>query len=233
MTSNRILVVEDDRSLRKGISENLEQEGYAVVTAVDGDAAARLLSADDFDLVILDLMLPHKSGLDVLRDLRSLPSPRGRTPVLILTAKDSENDKVLGLELGADDYMTKPFGLREFLARVRLRLRARHVDAQQEATPERFVIGDAEIDLEAYELRRGDQKLALSQKEASMLALLWLERGKVVRRERFLDAIWGTRFVTSRTIDTHVFNLRKKLERDPKDPRFLMTVHGIGYKLDT
>ncbi|MCA8972367.1 MAG: response regulator transcription factor, partial [Planctomycetes bacterium] len=127
---------------------------------------------------------------------------------------------------GADDYMTKPFGLREFLARVRLRLRASSAHAAS------FRIGDVDVDLEAYELSRDGDRQALSEKEASMLALLWRERGKVVRRERFLAAIWGTRFVTSRTIDTHVFNLRKKLELDPRNPQHLMTVHGIGYRLD-
>ena len=230
MTTAHILVVEDDRSLRKGLVENLEHDAYRVSSAASGSQAAQLLANTDYDLVILDLMLPGKTGLEILRDLRKTGSD---TPVLILTAKDTENDKVLGLELGADDYMTKPFGLREFLARVRLRLRATRASKEHtEAQVERFTIGSACVDLEAYELEHLGHKHALSRKEAAMLALLWLERGKVVRRERFLDAIWGTRFVTSRTIDTHVFNLRKKLECDPKAPQHLKTVHGIGYRLD-
>ncbi|MCC6670363.1 MAG: response regulator transcription factor [Planctomycetes bacterium] len=221
-----ILLVEDDLTLRTGLADTLRQEGHEVVAAADGESAAQALRTRRFALVLLDLMLPRRSGLALLRELRARDR---RTPVVILTARGDESDKVLGLELGADDYVTKPFSLRELLARVRAQLRR----AQPAAPPaETFAVGDALVDLAAFELRRDGTVHPLSPKEAAILALLHAEAGKAVSRSRFLDEVWGgDRFVGTRTIDTHVLNLRQKLERDPAAPRHLLTVHGVGYRL--
>jgi DNA-binding response OmpR family regulator len=227
---SRVLLVEDDLALRTGLGDTLAQEGHEVTTATDGARARALLESRRFDLVVLDLMLPRLNGLDVLRELRRRD---GETPVLILTAKDGEADKVLGLELGADDYVTKPFGLRELLARVRALLRrAERAPAARPAPRGRLSIGDARVDLDAFEVVRDGQTTALSQKEAAMLALLAAEAGRAISRDRFLAEVWQDGgFVGHRTVDTHVWSLRQKIEPDPAEPRFLLTVHGIGYKL--
>ena len=240
----RLLLVEDDRALSIGLSDAFAQEGFTVAAARDGDrgrellrAGAATMAAPPFDVVVLDLMLPGRSGLDLLRELRAAGST---LPVLLLTARGSEADKVLGLELGADDYVTKPFSLRELVARVRALVRREERrdgggggDASRSA-PSRFRIGDAEIDLAAFELRRGGVAHPLSPKEAAMVALLHERRGTVVTRQLFLRLVWdGGDHVGTRTIDTHVLNLRQKLEADPAAPRWLLTVHGVGYRLAT
>lgn len=225
-----LLLVEDDLALRTGLEDTFAQEGFTVVSAADGERAARLLRVRTFDVAVLDIMLPGKSGLEVLKELRERD---GELPVLILTAKGDESDKVIGLELGADDYLTKPFGTRELIARVRALLRRRGRGNVEESTVE-VVLGEAVVDLWAFEVRRGEERHPLSQKEAAMLELLLREAPRVVSRRRFLDEVWGTtQFVGNRTIDTHVLNLRKKIEADPRNPRFLLTVHGIGYKLQS
>ncbi len=224
--TRRLLIVEDDLALRTGLRDSFAGEGYDVCTAADGHEARAELRARSFDLVILDLMLPGPGGLEILRELRARDE---HTPVLVLTARSDENDKVLGLELGADDYVTKPFGLRELIARVRALLRRLDRD---EPSPQTFRIGDAEVDLSAFQIQRNGETHSLSPKEAAMLSLLHADVGKAVSRGRFLDEVWGSeKFVGNRTIDTHVLNLRNKLEPDPKTPRFLLTVHGIGYRL--
>ena len=225
--SHRILVVEDDATLRLGLHDTLVHEGHAVHSVPDGEAAQAALAAQVFDLVVLDLMIPKRSGLLVLRELRA----RGDTTlVLVLTAKGDESDKVLGLELGADDYVTKPFGLRELLARVKALLRRAQ---PRDSAPRTLVLGEVTVDLDAFTWKRGAVSETLSPKEAAMLDLLWQERGKAVSRERFLREVWnGGLHVGDRTIDTHMLNLRTKLEADPKNPRHLLTVHGIGYRLD-
>ncbi len=233
----RVLLVEDDRTLRTALGDALAGEGYSVVTAADGDEALALLRREPFALLLLDVMLPGPSGLEILRALRQRDQ---RTPVLLLTARSSEGDKVLGLELGADDYVTKPFLLRELLARVKALLRR----AQPNSTPAssapagRFRLGAGpaaiDCDLDAYEVRRSGTVQRLSPKEAAMLAVLFAERGKVVTRGRFLGAVWpdGGQSVGDRTIDTHLLHLRQKLEDDPKAPRWITTVHGAGYRLE-
>jgi DNA-binding response OmpR family regulator len=223
----RVLIVEDDLALRVGLRDALLGEGFDVTVASDGDEGHELLLTRRFDLVLLDLMLPGRGGLALLRELRSHDRD---TEVLVLTAKGDESDRVLGLELGADDYVTKPFSLRELIARVRARLRRRE---KGEAAPLQFALGAAEVDLEAFQVKVGGRVHPLSPKEAAMLALLWRERGAAVSRNRFLDEVWGSeQFVGTRTIDTHVLNLRAKLEPDPARPRFLLTVHGVGYRLE-
>jgi two-component system, OmpR family, alkaline phosphatase synthesis response regulator PhoP len=232
----RILLVEDDRTLRTALGDALAGEGHAVATAADGDEALAMLRGETFGLLVLDVMLPGPSGLEILRALRQRDR---RTPVLLLTARSSEGDKVLGLELGADDYVTKPFSLRELLARVRALLR-RAVPAGGEPALDptivptgRFRLGGCEVDLDAYELRRAGAVQRLSPKEAAMLALLWSERGKVVSRARFLREVWsdGGQSVGDRTVDTHLLHLRQKLEDDPRAPVWIVTVHGAGYRL--
>ncbi|MCB9833423.1 MAG: response regulator transcription factor [Planctomycetes bacterium] len=232
--NTRILVVEDDPTLRMGLRDSLEAEGYDVTVAADGLKAEELLYGRHFALVLLDIMMPGKGGLEVLRGLRA---EGVLTPVVLLTARSDENDKVLGLELGADDYVTKPFGLRELMARLRVILRREERSmARLMAEPEEitsFVIGEAEVDLAAFELRRAGRTMPLTPKEAAMLRLLQRERGKVVSRTRFLEEVWeGGDWVTNRTVDTHMLNLRKKIERDATRPVHLLTVHGAGYRLD-
>jgi DNA-binding response OmpR family regulator len=223
----RLLLVEDDLTLRTGLRDAFAGEGYAVDTAADGHEGRAKLRQGRYDLVVLDVMLPGPSGLELLRELRGRDS---HTPVLLLTARGEESDKVLGLELGADDYVSKPFGLRELLARAKAMLR--RVDRPTAAGVRQFTVGSARVDLDAFELHRDGAVHALSPKEAAMLALLRQDLGKAVSRARFLDEVWGgDQFVGDRTIDTHVLNLRQKLEPDAKAPRFLLTVHGIGYRL--
>ena len=224
----RVLIVEDDRSLRIGLEDMFRDEGFDVTAVDDGDAAHELLFSRHFDVIVLDWMLPGRSRLELLKALREA---RVETPVLLLTARGDESDKVLGLELGADDYLTKPFGARELLARVRVMLRRTgHTASKGDAQV--FQVGEARVDLGSYEVERSGRVHRLSPKEAGMLALLFRERDQVVRRERFLDEVWGTEnFVGNRTVDTHMLNLRQKLEPDPKAPKFLLTVHGVGYRL--
>jgi len=229
----RLLLVEDDRALSTGLSDAFRLEGFDVTLARDGVKARALAFEREFDVAILDLMLPGKSGLDVLRELRA----KGRAlPILILTARGGESDKVVGLELGADDYVTKPFSLRELVARVRALVRragAKGEAAAPAAAATRFALGDAEVDLEAFTLKRGGATHALSRREAALLALLWERRGRAVSRDQILRHAWsdGGDHVGARTIDTHVLNLRQKLEADPAQPRLLLTVHGVGYRL--
>ncbi|MCR9244257.1 MAG: response regulator transcription factor [bacterium] len=223
----RLLLVEDDGTLRIALTDAFEGEGYDVTAAADGHEGRAALREQRFDLVILDVMLPGPSGLELLRELRERDPD---TPALLLTARGEEGDKVLGLELGADDYVSKPFSLRELIARVKAMLR-RH-ERNEVVTAQQFTIGEVEIDLAAFTLVRGGQSHALSPKEAGMLGLLWREQGRAVSRARFLREVWGDdQFVGDRTIDTHMLNLRQKLERDSKRPRHLLTVHGIGYRL--
>jgi DNA-binding response OmpR family regulator len=230
--SARILLVEDDRTLRTALGDALRGEGHDVAPAADGDEALALLRGNAFALLVLDVMLPGPSGLEILQRLRAHDRD---TPVLLLTARSSEGDKVLGLELGADDYVTKPFSLRELLARVKALLRrgGRAAGASSVPVGGRFRLGACEVDLDAYEVRRDGAVLRLSPKEAAMLALLWRERGRTISRARFLAAVWpdGGHSVGDRTVDTHLLHLRQKLEDDPKSPRWIVTVHGVGYRL--
>jgi DNA-binding response OmpR family regulator len=224
----RILVVEDEEALVAGLDYALQREGYEVVLARDGETALTHLRESAPDLVLLDVMLPRRSGFDVLAKLRR----EGRAvPVILLTAKGQEIDKVHGFDLGADDYVTKPFSLAELLARIRARLRRRTAEADE--VPDTFALGPTQVDLRAMCARRGAKSEELSLREADMLRLLWRERGRPVSRQRFLDEVWGREhFPTTRTVDQHVVKLRQKLEQDPAHPRHLLTVFGVGYRLD-
>jgi len=223
----QLLLVEDDRAIRTVLGDALQNDGHEVTIVADGDEAMALLRERTFDLLILDILLPGPSGLEILQALRQRDQ---QTPVLLLTARSSEGDKIVGLELGADDYVTKPFSLRELRTRVRVLLR--RVERSPQTPAGRFRLGDLDVDLDAYEVRRGQQVQRLSPTEAAMLAILWRERGRVVDRALFLREIWdGAGSVSDRTIDTHLLHLRQKLELDPKHPLLLVTVHGVGYRL--
>jgi len=221
----KILVVEDEASMQAGLEYALLKEGFDVELAGDGESALKQARRSAPDLVLLDVMLPRRSGFDVLRALRA----EGRdVPVILLTAKGQELDKVHGLDLGADDYVTKPFSLAELLARIRARLRNRTADV-----PDSFELGPARIELKRMRVERGAQSHDLSLREVDMLKLLWRERGQAVSRERFLSDVWGhERFPTTRTVDQHMLKLRQKVELDPADPKHLLTAFGVGYRLE-
>ena len=225
---NRILVVEDDDAIRLALVENLKLEGYGIVEAADGEEASEAVRAGGIDMVVLDLMLPKRSGTDVLREMRA----QGSTiPVLVLTARDREVDKVLLLEVGADDYVTKPFGFAEVLARIKALLRRASYQGQAE-TPGQVTIGKAQVDFDAFNLVVGEKTHNLSPLEAGMLKLLYERKGKAVTREEFLKEVWGYSVLPdTRTVDFHVLKLRRLIEEDPAKPCFILTVHGVGYRL--
>jgi DNA-binding response OmpR family regulator len=218
-------VVEDDVSILRGLTDNLRFEGYEVIPARAGDDGLRLILEEDPDLVILDVMLPVLSGFDVCRRARKEGK---RMPILILTARGQEVDRVMGLDLGADDYVTKPFSIPELMARVRAHLR--RTDATS-LLPERAAFGDVEVDFEGYDAVKRGRSVRLSPKEFGVLRLLVSREGEVVSRTDLLHEVWGyDRFPTTRTVDNHMALLRSKLEDDPSNPSHLLTVHGVGYK---
>ncbi len=223
---NRILVVEDDQAICRGLRDNLEAESYEVMTAEDGDAGYQAIHDEKPDLVVLDLMLPKMGGYEVCRRIRS---EGVTTPILMLTARGEEADRVLGLDLGADDYVTKPFSVREVLARVRALLRRVNPPI---APPDELRLNDVVVDFRRYEAHKGTDKLELTPKEFGLLRHLASREGEVVRRDELLDDVWGYQSdVTTRTVDNHVASLRAKIENTPSQPRHLLTVHGVGYKL--
>lgn len=221
-----IVVIEDDAAILRGLTFNLEAEGYRVKSASDGALGLSLLKSEEPDVLILDLMLPEVSGYEICRKLRD----EGReTPILMLTARGEEADRVLGLDLGADDYVTKPFSIRELLARVRALVR-RHRKAHK--VPDRLEVGELTVDFRRYEAHRGEELVKLTRKEFAVLKMLATSGGEVVTRSALLSEVWGfERMPTTRTVDNHIRSLRSKLEPDPSNPRFLLTVHGVGYRL--
>ncbi|HVT17191.1 MAG TPA: response regulator transcription factor [Thermoanaerobaculia bacterium] len=224
----RVLVIEDNEDLAFGLKNNLEVEGYEVEVALDGLAGLGRAREGAFDLAILDLMLPGMNGLEVLARLRE---ERQALPVLVLTARGEEADKARGLRLGADDYVTKPFGLLELLARVEAILR-RTRPASSAAEIQRF--GDVEVQAAARSVRRGGSPVALTPKELDLLLFLCRRRGRVVSRLELLRSVWGySDAAVSRTVDTHIAELRRKLEPDPAAPRHIVTVRKAGYRLET
>lgn len=221
----RILVVEDDAAILRGLTDNLRFEGYEVIAARTGDEGLRALLDEEPDLVILDVMLPALSGFDVCRRARR----EGRMmPILMLTARAQEVDRVMGLDLGADDYVTKPFSIPELLARVRALLRRANPN---QTLPEQAQFADIKVEFEKYEATRSGVPVRLSPKEFGVLRLLVAREGEVVTRTELLHEVWGyDRFPTTRTVDNHMASLRSKLEEDPASPSHLLTVHGVGYK---
>jgi DNA-binding response OmpR family regulator len=228
MNSNaRILIIEDERPMRTALVDVLEAEGHRVLTAADGEEGLQRALAEKPDLILLDLMMPRLDGYAVCAELRRLANP---VPILILTAKGQLEDRVKGLDLGADDYLVKPFSTEELLARVRAVLRRL---ARPAAALRTLVLGEVRIDFVRQQATRGRKQLHLTAKEFAMLRLLAESGGEPVSRERFLDLVWGYgAFPTTRTVDTHVATLRAKIEKNPDAPRWIKTVHGVGYRLD-
>jgi DNA-binding response OmpR family regulator len=226
----KILLAEDDANIRLGLVATLESEGYAVMAASDGAQALKLFPQEKFDLVLLDVMMPKASGYDVCRELRA----RGvRTPVLFLTAKGEEIDKVVGLKLGADDYVTKPFGVHELLARVEALLRRARSGGETksaELAPV-FRLGSAEIDRRKFTATVDSRTQALTARELKLAEVFAAHAGEVLTRDALLNAVWGVDYLgTTRTLDQHVAQLRKKIETDPESPTVILTVHGVGYR---
>ena len=221
----KILIVEDDRDIALGLEEDLAHHGFQVETAADGERALSLGRKDHWDLIILDLMLPGKDGFEVCEELRR---DGIKTPIIMLTAKTHEAEKIFGLEIGADDYITKPFSPRELRARIQAILRRTSGES-----PEIYRFGDCEINLDRAEVQRGGRPIELSALEFRLLTAFVRRRGRVLSREQLIDAAWGPATVVSeRVVDTHILNLRKKIEPEPAKPRFIMSVRGLGYRFE-
>ncbi|MEK7405667.1 MAG: response regulator transcription factor [Acidobacteriota bacterium] len=221
----RILIVEDEASLALALEDDLRREGYAVEVATDGETATRKACCEGWDLIVLDVMLPRKDGFEVCRDLRRSGI---RTPILLLTAKTHEAEKVMGLELGADDYVTKPYSARELRARIKALLRRSAAEI-----PEIYRFGDAELDFARCELRRGGKAVELTPLEYKLLAAFVRRPGRVLTRQQLLDEVWGSgTHVTERVVDNQVTNLRKRIEPDPERPRYIINLRGLGYRFD-
>lgn len=224
----KILVVDDEQNMRTGLKDNLEFEGYEVETANDGEEGLKKILVNNYDLIILDVMMPKKSGFDVCKETRKNGIT---TPIILLTAKGEEIDKVVGLEIGADDYVTKPFSLRELLARVKAILR-RSDNLIMDNESREIKIGKLTIDFNSYKATLKNKDVAMSHKEFEILRYLWKHRNATVSREDLLTEIWGyDETPTTRTVDNFILKLRQKIENDPNHPQVILTVHGIGYKL--
>ncbi len=223
---SRIIVIEDDLAILRGLRDNLEYESYEVYTATDGEQGYRLIQKHHPHLIVLDLMIPRMSGYELCRKVRSEGIA---TPILMLTARSEEADRVRGFDLGADDYVTKPFSVPELLARIRAILRRVKPST---ALPDRLHFDDVSVDFKRFEAAKAGQVLKLSRKEFGVLQLLAARLGHVVTRNELLDEVWGHEsYPTTRTVDNHIASLRSKLEDDSSKPRHLITVHGVGYKL--
>jgi DNA-binding response OmpR family regulator len=225
--SARILLVDDEDSVQTLLTYPLRKDGYEVVAATDGREALDRFAQQRFDLVVLDIMLPKMDGIEVCRRMRS----RSQVPIIMLTAKDDEIDKVLGLEMGADDYITKPFSVREFRSRVRATLRRAEMLGARPGREERIVASDLEIDFERRVVTMRAERTRLTYVEFEILATLARSPGRVHTREMILEQVWGdSAYRDPRTIDVHIRHLREKLERDPRTPEYLFTVRGVGYR---
>jgi two-component system, OmpR family, alkaline phosphatase synthesis response regulator PhoP len=227
----KILVVEDEPDIRKLVHYNLTQDHYKVIEAESGDQALKLIQRDKPSLVILDLMMPGMSGLEVCRTLRG-QDETAKLPILMLTAKAAEADRVLGLELGADDYLAKPFSPRELVARVRAILRRANGAGQTETLPA-YQKGGLKIDFATYEVAVRGKAIKLTLKEFELLKFLVQNPSRVLNRDQLLDRVWGGEtFVTPRTVDVHIRRLRKAIEKDDSNPKWILTLRGVGYKFD-
>ena len=230
--AEKILVIEDDPSILRGLQINLGMEGYAVRSAMDGETGLQLALTEHPDLVVVDVMLPRIGGLEVVREIRKV---KPDLPLLILSAKGQEGDKVAGLKLGADDYLTKPFGLKELLARIDALLRRRRGRGEGESERERAVrrAGTVEVDLQARRATVAGRELDLTSREFDLLAFLLTHADRVYTREQLMESVWGARyFGTARTVDNFVARLRAHLGDDPENPRHIETVRGVGYRFN-
>ncbi len=221
----RILIIEDEPDLALGLRNNLEYEGYEVITAGDGEEGLSIACQERPDLVLLDIMLPKLSGLDVCRQLRS----KGlHTPIIMLTARGQEIDKVIGLEIGADDYVTKPFSIRELMARVHVQLR--HL-SRQETETEIYRFGEIELNFSGHQAFKRGRPLDLSAREIEILKYFIRHRGEAITRDQLLDEVWGyDNYPITRTVDNHIARLRQKIEENPAEPQYIITLHRVGYK---
>jgi DNA-binding response OmpR family regulator len=231
MAGERILVVEDESAVARGLEYALRHEGFEVLWAANGESALELAHRQDPHLILLDIRLPGISGFDVCRQLRAEGK---RQPILMLTARDEEMDKVLGLEMGADDYVVKPFSLRELISRIRALLRRAYGPLADPTAGGRLRFGDVELDLERLRVVRGGQPVELTPTEFRLLRHLVIHPGQPFCREELIDAVWGydSSVGSGRTVDVHMRHLREKLEQDPANPRFLITVRGLGYMFE-
>jgi DNA-binding response OmpR family regulator len=225
MSKPKVLIVEDEPNMVMGLTDNFEAEGFDVISANDGEAGLAKAYGEKPALVILDIMMPKKSGLDVCRELRA----KGFTaPIIMLTARGQEVDKVVGLEVGADDYVTKPFSIRELLARVKAVLR--RVEGRGRGI-QQYTFGNIELDFEKHRATRSRRSMDLSTKEFELLKYFVQHRGETVTRDRLLDEVWGyDQFPNTRTVDNHVAKVRQKIEDTPSNPKYIITIHGVGYK---
>lgn len=226
----RILLIEDDTLISEPVVEALRSNGYEVLYAADGKHGLQLALEQDPQLVLLDIMLPQMDGWEVCKAVRA----KSTVPILMITALNDEVDRILGLELGADDYLAKPFSTRELLARVRATLRRVAFEHQQEAVPRELLIGDVRLDVEARRAFKGKRELQLRYKEFELLSLLMSRAGDAVSRSELFDEVWGTEWLgDTRTLDVHIRWLREKLEDDPSKPHYVQTVRGVGYRFIT
>jgi DNA-binding response OmpR family regulator len=222
---SKILIVEDEPDMVLGLKDNFEFEGYEVLTASDGQTGLERARTQKPDLLVLDIMLPKLSGLEVCKTLRG---EGFEAPIVMLTARGQEIDKVVGLELGADDYVTKPFSIRELLARVRAILRRSEGKKKRLS---RYQFSDVELDFEAYRAKKGNEPLELSPREFELLRYLIERKGETVSRDRLLEDVWGYEsYPSTRTVDTHIAKLRAKIGDSGSEPRWILTIHGVGYK---
>jgi two-component system, OmpR family, alkaline phosphatase synthesis response regulator PhoP len=226
MAEEKILVVDDEENILELIRFNLENNGYEVITAANGIDAVKLAKSENPQLVLLDLMLPGMDGYDVCKEIRMDKSLAG-IPIIMITAKGEELDKILGLELGADDYITKPFSIREMLARVKAVLRR----TTTQFTDKAYRFGSISVDFQRHEVLRNDEKIDLTLKEFELLEILIKNKGRVMTRDFLLDKIWGYEYIgETRTVDVHIRHLRQKVEEDDKNPKYIETIRGIGYR---
>lgn len=224
----KILIVDDEQNMRTGLKDNLEFEGYEVETAIDGEQGLKKIIESTYNLIILDVMMPKKSGFDVCKEVRKAGIT---TPVILLTAKGEEIDKVVGLEIGADDYVTKPFSLRELLARIKAILR-RSDNLTMDVASREVKIGKLEINFSGYKATSKSKDVQMSHKEFEILHYLWKHRNSTVSRDNLLTEIWGyDENPTTRTVDNFILKLRQKVETDSNHPQIILTVHGVGYKM--
>jgi DNA-binding response OmpR family regulator len=226
----KVLLAEDDQLIRDGLAEILKREGYSVVLADDGEIALELFRSESPDFVCLDIMMPKISGYDACRKMRAA---RPRIPIIFITAKSEEIDKVVGLEMGADDYIVKPFGVKEVIARIRAVTRRCYAAAEESTAESTFRMGDLEVSPRELRARRGDTTIELSLRDIKILQLLCEHRGQALARHTIFDHCWGEMYLpSSRTLDQHISQLRKRIEVSPKDPKIIRTVHGVGYRFD-
>ena len=225
----KILIIEDEFNMVNGLKDNLEFEGYEVEFAMEGVSGLEKIMRNKYDLILLDIMLPQISGFDICKAVRKQGI---NTPIVLLTAKGEEIDKVLGLELGADDYITKPFSLRELLARIKAILRRVQNENEEGLEPEFISIGNIKVNFKTYQAMAGAKEIRMSHKEFEILHFMYKNAGKTIHRDDLISSVWSIDYdITTRTVDNFILKLRHKIENDPNNPKIILTVHGIGYKM--